>query len=227
MPAPRTNSAPSPSTLRNVYGGRISSARDAFDEVLLGQPLQRVGDTPGAEAVWVIEIECLGPGPSGHVLDLVWGPYPDQDHRQIQLEPDLSATPSAENPRQGRHITVGLAAYEPRRQLRLRDARAGVQALLMDEHAGSLRPPPLLGLALALVEGLAEFLRLQRGHLGLLLVDLALVVELLALDVELPGLDLEQLALLLDEHLLVLCPLLERPDLLALLKRTRRWRRQR
>jgi hypothetical protein len=88
----------------------------------------------------------------------------------------------------------------------------------MDEHAGCLCPPPLLGLALAFVEGLAKFLCLQRGHLGLLLVDLALVVELLALDVELPGLNLEQLALLLGEHLLVLCLLLERPDLLALLE---------
>jgi hypothetical protein len=86
----------------------------------------------------------------------------------------------------------------------------------MDEHAGCLCPPPLLSLALAFVEGLAKFLCLQRGHLGLLLVDLALVVELLALDVELPGLDLEQLALLLGEHLLVLCLPLERPDLMAL-----------
>jgi hypothetical protein len=51
----------------------------------------------------------------------------------------------------------------------------------MNEDAGC--PPTLSGLALALVEGLAEFLRLQRCHLGLLPVDLALVAELLTLDV--------------------------------------------
>jgi hypothetical protein len=66
----------------------------------------------------------------------------------------------------------------------------------MNEDAGCLCPPTLLGLALALVEGLAEFLRLQRCHLGLLLVDLALVVELLTLDVELSCLNFEQFALL-------------------------------
>lgn len=63
-----------------------------------------------------------------------------------------------------------------------------------------------------------QFPRLEGGHLGLLFVDGALVLELLALDVELPGLDLEQLALLLDEGLLVLCLLLERAALIALLE---------
>ena len=94
----------------------------------------------------------------------------------------------------GDHYWLQLpSSYRP---LRLGDAGVGVQALLMNEDAGCLCPPTLLGLALALVEGLAEFLRLQRCHLGLLLVDLALVVELLTLDVELSCLNFEQFALL-------------------------------
>lgn len=56
--------------------------------------------------------------------------------------------------------------------------------------------PGCVGISLALVEGLAEFLGLEGSHLGLLLVDGALVIELQPFDVKLPGLDLEQFALL-------------------------------
>jgi hypothetical protein len=106
--------------------------------------------------------------------------------------------------------------YVVRRGLVLQGVSFAV--LLPDEHAGCLCPVPLFSFALALGEGLLEFLALELEHRRLFAGELPLVLELLTLEIKLTGLHLEQFGLLPGQLFRVLYLLLDSADFLGLLQ---------